>query len=316
MTIDPRGGRSRSLNAEVRPAARQQCTACPRLRHERTALRRRPQGLRPPALPAPVTARDPARREAAEGRRGRRAARAAHGRRPARAPAARPPGVAHDRRAEPGGDGHGRGRGALDCQPPGPPARDAAAGGVRGGRRDRHDEGHLLQPAVAGAQVPAGNAAAAAGQVRGSQPLPRAVPRPDRRGGRRRRLGRRDLSGHRRPVVDPDPRARAPVARRRAGGARAAAGAHARARRAARPSGGARRRPLRRPRGRPAAAGLRRAAAAPDRPAEAPRAPARGLAGDAARAAGRAHRALAGRTRCRSSRPPTSARRWRPSTGI
>ena len=145
------------------------------------------------------------------------------------------------------------------------------------------------------AQVPARDAAAAAGQVRGPQPLPRAVPRADRRGGRRRRLRRRDLSRHRRPVVDPDPRARAPVARRRAGGARAAAGAHARARRAAGPSGGARRRALRRPRGRPPAAGLRRAAAAPDRPAAAPRAPARGLAGDAARAAGRAHRPLAGR---------------------
>ena len=161
-----------------------------------------------------------------------------------------------------------------------------------------------------------GHAAAAAGQVRGPQPLPRAVPRADRRGGRRRRLGGRHLPGHRGPVVDPDPRARARVARRRAGGARAAAGAAARARRAARPPGGARRRALRRPRGRPAAAGLRRAAAAPDRAAAAPRAPARGLARDAARAAGRADRALAGRLAAvRADRRPAQGdggRRRRP----
>ena len=69
------------------------------------------------------------------------------------------------------------------------PARDEAAGGGRGGRRDRDDEGDVLQPAVAGAQVPAGHAAAAAGQVPGPQPLPRAVPRADRRG-RRRGAGR------------------------------------------------------------------------------------------------------------------------------
>ena len=100
-----------------------------------------------------------------------------------------------------------------------------------------------------------------------------------------------------------------PVARRRAGGARAAAGAAARARAPARPRRGARRRPLRRPRGRPPPARVRGADAAPDRAAAPPRAPPRGRARRGARAAGRADRAAG----CADSLPftPTDDQRAR-----
>ena len=145
-----------------------------------------------------------------------------------------------------------------------------------GGGRHRHRQGHVLQPAVARAQVPARHAAAAAGQVRGPQPLPRAVPRRDRRGRRRGGVRGRDLSGDRRAVLDADPRARARAAGRGTRRARAAARADARQRPAARPAGRARRRALRRPRGRAPAAGLRRAAAGADRAPAPPRAAPRG----------------------------------------
>ena len=100
-----------------------------------------------------------------------------------------------------------------------------------------------------------------------------------------------DLSGHGRALDDADPRAGAPVARRRPGGDGAAARAAAGDRAAARPRRGARRRALRRPRGRPPPARLRGAAARADRAAAPPRAAPGGRARGAARAAGRARRA-------------------------
>ena len=86
-----------------------------------------------------------------------------------------------------GRGGDGRRRGALDPSRPGPPARDEAARRGDRRRRDRDHEGDVLQPAVARAQVPPGDAADAAGQVPGPQPLPGAVPRADRRAGGARR---------------------------------------------------------------------------------------------------------------------------------
>ena len=62
---------------------------------------------------------------------------------------------------------------------PGAPARHEAARRGRRGRRDGDHEGDVLQPAVAGAQVPPGHAADAPGQVPGAQPLPGPVPRAD-----------------------------------------------------------------------------------------------------------------------------------------
>ena len=268
----------------------------------------------PPRYPRPSRLATPLEVTPGQGRRRGRAARAGDGRRPARAPPARPPERAHDRRA---GDGRGRDRdrrGPLDHQPPRAQARDEAARDRRRRRRDRHDGGDVLQPAVAAAQVRARHAAAAERQVPGPQPLPRAVPRRDGRGGRRRRGGHGDLPGHGRALDDADPRAGAPVARRRAGVDGAAARAAARDRAAARPRRGARRRALRRPRGRPAPARLRGAAARADRAAAPPRAAPGGRARRAAGAAGRADRAPGWRTRCRSRPPATSAPRWPWST--
>ena len=87
-----------------------------------------------------------------------------------------------------GRDGDGRRRGALDHLAP------VRRRGMRPlveavrRRRDRADEGDVLQPAVARAQVPAGHAADAPRQVRGAQPLPRRSPRADG-GGRRAATG-------------------------------------------------------------------------------------------------------------------------------
>ena len=67
----------------------------------------------------------------------------------------------------------------------GPPARDAAAGRGDGGRRDRGDEGDVLQPALARAALPGRDAAGPARQVRGAPPIPGPGPRADGRRGRR-----------------------------------------------------------------------------------------------------------------------------------
>ena len=88
-------------------------------------------------------------------------------------------------------------------QPPGAPARDAAA--RRGGRRrrDRRDEGDVLQPAVAGAQVPArarGCCSRASTRAATASASP-STRRPARRSAPRRRGGH--LPGHRGPVARP-----------------------------------------------------------------------------------------------------------------
>ena len=93
-------------------------------------------------------------------------ARAGDRRRPARAPAARPPrgalaGRAGDRRA-----GHGRRRGPLDPLAPRAPARDEADGRCHRRRRLGLAAGHVLQPALARAPLPAGHAARAPRQPR------------------------------------------------------------------------------------------------------------------------------------------------------
>ena len=161
-----------------------------RLRLTRAAAGGRARRLRPAALsPPPRGARRTAGRQAGARGEGRGAARAAHGRRPARAPPARPVRGADGRAARPGRDGDGRRRGALHHLARGAPARDAAARGGGRRRRERADEGDVLQPAVARAQVPAGHAADAPRQVRGAEPLPRPV-RTRRRRGRRGRPAR------------------------------------------------------------------------------------------------------------------------------
>ena len=98
--------------------------------------------------------------------------------------------------------------GPHDLLAPGAPARDAAAGRGDGRRRQRLGEGRVLQPAVARAALPGRNAARAARQAPGAQPILGPGSRTDRRGRRRGRRGRA-LPGHRGPVLDPDPRARA-----------------------------------------------------------------------------------------------------------
>src|SRR5215210_5070173 len=272
---------------------RSQSERDPGVRLLRAARRRRPARRRPAPLPAALAAGRRAAGGAGPRGQGRGAARAADGRRPARAPPARPAGGAHDRPARDRRDRDGGRAGALDHEPVRPHAQDEAARGGGRGRRDRRDEGDVLQPAVARAQVPPRDAAAAPGQVPGPQPLPRLLPRPDGRGGWRRG-GDGDLSGHRGALVDADPRAGARVAQRQPGRARAAARPAARARAPARPRRGARRRALRRSRGRAPPARVRGADAAPDRAVAPARAPAGGRARQGARAAGRAHPAVAG----------------------
>ena len=181
---------------------------------------------------------------------------------------------ARDRR-----DRDGRRRGALDHAPPGAPARDEAARRGRRRRRDRHDEGDVLQPAVARAQATGpGTRLLLQGKYQGRNRFRVAVPR--------RRPARRSARGGEMatyPATEglSSTQILALVRERRgarAGGARAAAGAAARARAAARPRRRARRRALRRPRGRPPPARLRGAAAAPDRAAAPARAAPRGRA--------------------------------------
>ena len=162
----------------------------------------------------------------------------------------------------------------------------------------------VLQPALARGQVPAGHAAGAARQLRGPQPLPRhaRTRRPSEADAAPRARRRRALPGDRGPVLHADPRARAPPPRRRSPTSSEPLPGRLRAaeRLPDRPAAldrGA----LRRPRGRPAPAGLRGAAARPARPAAPPRAPPRGARG-AGRSTARAEltRALAGGRSCRS----------------
>ncbi len=170
---------------------------------ERGAARRRAW-----SAPRPAPLREALRLHERQGARGRRDARHRDRRRPARAPPARPPRGARRRGALAGRAGDRRRRGPLDRLAPGAPARDAADRRGRRRRRDRADEGRVLQPAVARAPLPGGDAARPARHVRRPQPLPRHLARADGRGRRRRRPGR-PLSGHRRALLDADPRARA-----------------------------------------------------------------------------------------------------------
>ena len=158
-----------------------------------------------------------------------------------------------------------------------------------------HDEGDVLQPAVARAQVPAGDAAAAAGQVPGPQPLPRLVPRADRRGGRQ--LGD-EMATY--PATDGLSSTQILALARQWRGAafETLEPLPARLRAIERlPDRAAAldRRPLRRPRGRAPPARVRGADAAPDRAAAPPRPPPRGRARRAARAARGADAPLARR---------------------
>src|SRR5581483_6192743 len=96
-----------------------------------------------------------------------------------------------------------------------------------------HHEGDVLQPAVAGLQVPGRHAPGPARQVRGAQSLPRPGPRAHD-GGERWGRGRGALPRHRGAVLDADPghgarargraRRRARAAARRTADRRAAAG--------------------------------------------------------------------------------------------
>ena len=162
-------------------------------------------------------------------------------------------------------------------------ARCAGAACGRSSRRPSPtrpaDEGRVLQPAVARAQVPARHAARAARQV------PRRATASASARTRRRREARGAAEGEvaHYPATDGITSTQilalvATTATRSRDVARAAARAPARRRAAARPARGAVRRARRRPRGRPPAPGLRRAAARPARPAAPPRAPPRGAA--------------------------------------
>ena len=82
-----------------------------------------------------------------------RDARSAHRRRPARAPPARSPRGARGGRAGRRRERDGRRRGQGHLLALGPPPRDAAAGRGEGRRRQRLDDGDVLQPAVAGADA-------------------------------------------------------------------------------------------------------------------------------------------------------------------
>ena len=189
----------------------------------------------PPRYPRPSRLADAARGQAAEGGRRRRAARPPHGRRPARAPAARPPGARTIIELSPGETA------TVVVE-----VRSIASRPVR--RRGMRplveavvaDETGTMkatffnQPWLERKYRP-GTRLLLQGKYEARNRFRVQFHARDRRGGRRGRLRRRDLPRHRGPVVDPDPRARARVARRRAGGARAAAGAPARARRAAGP---------------------------------------------------------------------------------
>ena len=129
------------------------------------------------------------------------------------------------------------------------------------------------------AQVPAGNAARPARQLRGPQPLQGHVARADDARPRRPAAARRPSRTTRRPRACPRRRSSrscaATATRSPTSSSRCPARLRA-ARAPARPPRRADRRALRRPRGRPAPPGLRRAAAHPARPAAPPRAPARG----------------------------------------
>ena len=110
----------------------------------------------------------------------------AHRRRPARAPAARPPRGARGRRAV-----RRARRATVVVEVRGIASRPVRRRGMRPlveatvARRDRADEGDLLQPAVARPALPAGHAAACCtASIEAPQPLPRPGPRPDHRGRR------------------------------------------------------------------------------------------------------------------------------------
>ena len=152
-----------------------------RLRHLAHARPRRARD-RPGPLPAAVAAGAGARARRRQGQAGGRrrsgcrpsatcSSTCPRDRREARAVAAAGRRRARDR---------GR-RGQEHRLAPGAAAGDAAAG--RGDRRRRHrlDEGDVLQPAVAGAEVPARDAAGAARQVRGARPGSASRPTRDRR---------------------------------------------------------------------------------------------------------------------------------------
>ena len=177
-----RAAGSRRGGGSCPPSSRPQSSGVPRrgphrLRHQRSAARTTGRA----ALPAALAAGRAAQAAGREGGEGGRAARPEHRRGPARARPARPPRRAHDRRAGDRRDRHRRRRGAHDQEPARAPARDEAARRGARGRRDRHDGRDVLQPAVAGAPLPAGHAAAADRQVPGPARLPRQRARRDRR---------------------------------------------------------------------------------------------------------------------------------------
>ena len=172
---------------------------------------------------------------------------------------------AHGRRAAARRDRDGARRGALDPTPPGAPARDEAARRGDRRRRDRRDEGDVLQPAVARPALPAGTRLVLHGKYQGRNRFRVSSTRRPRRSAAAGdavavypasegitstqiiALGRAATAARSPTCVEPLPAA---TARRRA---------------PARPARRARRRALRRPRGRAPAAGLRRAAARPAR---------------------------------------------------
>ena len=84
------------------------------------------------------------------------------------------------------------GAGPHDRLAAGAAAGDASARRGDRRRRDRRDEGHVLQPAVARAELSGGDPARAAREVRGAQP----VPRPGSRAGPPRRPPGRDAVAH------------------------------------------------------------------------------------------------------------------------
>ena len=175
---------------------------------------------------------------------------------------------------------------------------------------DRRDEGDVLQPAVARAQVPARHAARCS--TASTRRATASASRPTRRP-RRRPAPAGDVATY--PATEGLSSTqilalvrehRAALGRRRS--SRCPPRLRARERLPDR-AGRAARRPLRRPRGRPPPAGLRRAAARPDRAAAPARRPPRAGPGPSrSPSRARADRPLARGRRCRS-RPPTTSDR-------
>ena len=233
------------------------------------------------ALPAPVAARAHAVARGAEGGARSRDARAAHGRRPARAPPARPPRGARRRAARARGDRDGGRRGPR-ASPRAPvrrrgmrPLVEATVADETGPMKATFfNQPWLVQ------QYPAGTRLVLHGKYEARNRFRvQAHARTSLADGRER--GGRPLPGHRRPLLDPDPRAGAGAR------GRASRTCSSRCRRPLRVrerlpdrSAALRRRPLprcrRRPRARAPAARLRRAAARPARAAPSPPAAARG----------------------------------------